>query len=119
MYKALIRPVMEYPAVPLCSIAPTNIMKMQRVQNKAIKFAIKNDDEDLTIQEAHEKYNIDAINLRMNKRGNKTWEKFMILDPELAEKSMEENENLNKKDHYWWRRIANSINDNEPDPIYV
>ena len=119
MYKTLIRPVMEYPAVPLCSIAQTNQMKMQRLQNKAIKFSIRNDDEELTVQQAHEKYKMDAINVRMAKRGNKIWEKFCIIDPTLTERSMNENENLEGKDHYWWRRIAGGIGDDEPDPIYT
>ena len=119
MYKALIRPIMEYPAVPLCSVAPTNIMKMQRLQNKAIKFAKKNDIEELKIQAAHEKYKLDAINLRMHKRGSKTWEKFTIAEPQLAERSTEENQNHDNKDHYWWRRVAGSITDDKPAPIYV
>ena len=36
LYKALVRPVLEYPPVPVCNLAKTNIQKLQVVQSKAL-----------------------------------------------------------------------------------
>ena len=119
LYKAFIQPIMEYPILPLCGISKSNIMKIQRIQNRAIKFITSNDNEHLTIQQAHEKYNVTAINVRFHNRGKKTWQKLARTEPDLVQRSTNENENNEFKDHYWWRRIASSIQDEEPDPIYT
>ena len=92
-------------------------MKLQRVQNKAIKFAVTNDNDNPSIEEAHHKYKIDPYNIRLYNRGIKLWEKFCLAEPELTTRSLQENENHNTKDHYWWRRIASLIN--VPEPIYT
>merc|ERR1712105_15863 len=64
-YKTLIRPIMEYPAIPLCIASNTNIKKMQQFQNRVIRTATKENEEDnqLTISELHNKYKIEAINI--------------------------------------------------------
>lgn len=38
LYLALIRPVLEYPPIPLHTASKTNILKMQRVQNKEARI---------------------------------------------------------------------------------
>ena len=42
LYKAFILPIMEYPIIPLCGISKSNKIKIQRIQNKAVKFIISN-----------------------------------------------------------------------------
>ena len=39
LYKTLIRPVLEYPPVPLNALAPTNILRLQAVQNMSLIWA--------------------------------------------------------------------------------
>ena len=119
LYKALVRPLLEYPMIPICGISETNKIKLQRIQNKAIKFAASNDNEDLTLEDAHHKYKLEPYNIRLYKRGNKLWEKFCLAEPELTIRSIEENNNNHLKDHYWWPRIAGSVSANEPDPVYA
>ena len=119
LYKTYIRPLLEYPIVPLCGISKTNKIKLQTLQNKAVKFAIKGDDEELSIEDAHVKYKLEAYNVRLHRRGSKLWEKLMEIEPDLVNRSMAENENRDFQDHYWWRRIAATVGEDEPDPIYV
>ena len=47
-----------------------------------------------------------------------TWEKFVDLESELAEKSMEENWNQDQKDHYWWRRMAACLEEDDSEPRF-
>ena len=112
-------PLLEYPIIPLCGISDTNKLKLQRLQNKAIRFAIKNDEHPMSLEEAHIKYKLEAYNVRLHKRGVKLWNKLSISEPELVDRSLAENNNRDLKDHYWWRRIAASIEEDIPDPIYV
>ena len=73
LYLTLIRPIMEYPPIPVALASRASIMKMQRVQNGALKQAVKGtDDRHLTIKEIHEKYKVDAINVRLAARLAKT-----------------------------------------------
>ena len=118
LYKALVRSVLEYPTMPLCGISKTNIMRLQSLQNRAIRFITWNDTEELCIKRSHEKYKTDAYNIRLKQRGQKIWEKLCICEPELTDRSRDENENMDLQDHYW-RRIASDIENDIPDPIYV
>ena len=92
---------------------------MQRLQNKPIKFIKSNEQEELTIKEIHEKYKIEAYNVRLHRRGSKLWDKFTTAEEELTNRSLVENNNNHLNDHYWWRRIANTIEREEPEPIYT
>ena len=67
----------------------------------------------------HIKYKVEPYNVRLYKRGYKLWEKFRREEPELAEISLEENNNNEIKDHYWWRRIAVIADQQEPLPVYT
>ena len=93
--------------------------KLQNLQNKAIKFITKNDPEEMSIKRSHEKYKIEAYNTRLHRRGQKIWEKLCIDQPDLTNRSRNENQNNNSCDHYWWKRIGAEIENETPEPIYV
>ena len=79
---------------------------MQRIQNRGIKFINKHGQAELNIEEIHQNFKIDAINVRLHTRLTKSWEKFTRIETELAERSATENDDNETKDHYWWRRLA-------------
>ena len=63
LYKTLVRPVLEYPAIPNCICSKTNMYKLQAVQNKFLRTThyqtqIQNQEEitNLTAEELHKKY---------------------------------------------------------------
>ena len=119
LFKACIRSIVEYPITPICGLSKSNKIKLQRLQNQALKFIMSNDEENMTLQQAHEKYNIDPVNVRLHKRGLKTWTKFVRNEQELAEKSIQLNEDNTTRDHYWWGRIGRIQDQDEPDGIYT
>ena len=66
LYKALIRPIMEYPIIPNGIKSLDHIKNMQRVQNKNLKYvAAYSDQNNKTAEELHLHYDIDPMNVRM------------------------------------------------------
>ena len=119
LYKALIRSIIEYPMVPMCTMSRTNMLKVQSFQNKCLKYITATDHQNanLTNEEIHIKYQIDPFNIRLWKSGQKVWRKLEVHNPELTRQSMELNEE-NTRDHYWWNRIGKYVANSEPQPIY-
>ena len=92
---------------------------MQRVQNKNLKFvAAYTEKGNKTVEELHQHYEVEAIDVRMYKAVNNLWRKMEVKDEELYNKSMREN-NDQFLDHRWWKRTALYLEDGEPEPIYV
>ena len=71
-----------------------------------------------TSEELHEYYGLEAINVRLNKGAKKLWTKVETKENNLYNASIAENNNR-RPDHYWWRRVAHSLEDEEPAPKYV
>ena len=119
LYKALIRPLMEYPIIPNGIKSLDHIKNMQRVQNKILKFAAAySDQSNKTAEELHLHYNIDPMIVRMYDAVEKLWTKMEIKEPEIHQKSTEEN-NYIFADHAWWKRAALFLENPRPDPTYV
>ena len=79
LYKALIRPLMEYPIIPNGIQAKTHLRKMQGVQNKNLKFiADYSDQRNKTAEELHQHFNIEPMNVRMYDAVEKLWTKMEI-----------------------------------------
>ena len=80
LYKALTRPVMEYPAYLNTNIKQKTKGKLQVVQNRALRFIsnIKQSDR-VKMQTLHEEHNIEAFNVRLDKLANKSFNKMKEL----------------------------------------
>ena len=119
LYKALVRPLMEYPIIPTGLTAASNIIKMQRVQNKNLKFvAAYTENANKTVEELQQHYEVEAINVRMYNAVNNLWRKMEVKDEELYNNQCGEN-NDQFLDHRWWKRTALYLENGEPEPIYV
>ena len=119
LYLTLIRPIMEYPPIPVALASRASIMKMQRVQNRALIQAVKGtEDRQLTIKEIHEKYGVDAINVRLAARLTKTWSKVEESHQELYDRSTAAN-NSGIRDHAWWPRAGRVAALDPPEPLYT
>ena len=119
LYLTLIRPIMEYLPIPVALASRASIMKMQRVQNRALTQAVKGtDDRHLTIKEIHEKYKVDAINVRLAARLAKTWSKIEARHQELYNRSTAAN-NSGIRDHAWWPRAGRVAALDPPEPLYT
>ena len=101
-------------------MSKTSKEKVQRFQNSTLRKFTRSQDEDnqATIEELHEKYNLTAINVRMHRRATKTWNKLRNINRELTERSSLEDDNDLAKDHYWWNRVSPYVNMDEPAAWY-
>ena len=86
LYKALVRPLMEYPAVLLADSSRPQINKLQVVQNKALRFAYEVRWQDRITNDAlHQRANLAYIQDRLSKLQSSVFRKIRetYLDREL------------------------------------
>ena len=78
LYKALIRPIIEYPSLPLSLTSKINQMKLQRVQNSAVRLIANSKREDrIKMETLHKKYKLPAMNLRLHRLAKKCVKKII------------------------------------------
>ena len=119
LYKALVRPILEYPVIPNALASNTQMSNMQKIQNRNLRIINKNDNNDsTTMKQLHDHYNIEPINTRLFKAAQKLWNKFQKEEADIYEKSTMENRNP-IRDHTWWPRTALRVEIGEPPPIYT
>ena len=85
LYKTLIRPILEYPSVPLATTTKTNLVKIQRIQNQALRYidGSKRSDK-IKMSSLHEKYKYPAMNIRLYKLAKKCINKIInTYSPDL------------------------------------
>ena len=84
LYKSIILPSLTYPAVPLNTLAKSNISKLQRVQNKATRW-ITNTSliERKTSRSLHEQCNIQPINITLHNLAKNTWDIIQTTHPDI------------------------------------
>lgn len=77
LYISLVRSALIYPAVPLHTICKTSTLRLQRVQNRALKFITNTHwTHHRTVRSLHEQCNIPPINILLHKHAQTTWETF-------------------------------------------
>lgn len=77
LYLTLIRPILEYPILEIYKTTKINLQKLQRVQNKGLRYICHVSLRDrIPSKNLHEIHNIDAINVRVNKLAKKTFYKL-------------------------------------------
>ena len=119
LYIMLIRPIMEYPPILMSLASNTSFMKMQKVQNRALKQTVKETaDRNMTIKDIHEKFGIEAINVRLSTRLAKLWNKLELSHPDLHQRSIAANDN-DLRDHFWWPRAGGVATLDPPEPLYT
>ena len=117
LYTTMVRPIMEYPPIPNALASKFLTLKMQRVQNRALQYAVKGtDDRHKTIEQLHEMFEIDALNVRLYNRMMKTWHKIQELDEDLYN-AMEQANNEDTRDHNWWPRVGRAYIMDPPEPM--
>ena len=92
LYNALIRSTLIYPPVILNTIAKSPMLKLQRVQNKALKYSTNTRwDEFRTIDSLHQQTNTLPINIIIHQQAKSTWQNIRINLPNIYETLQENN----------------------------
>lgn len=118
LYKALVRPRLEYPAIALTNARKTNMQRIQAVQNRMLRLAYKEAPPYYnTIKDLHLRCRMEPMNVRFHRLGNRTWDRLSRTEPELIDRSNELSRRPGR-DHFNWKRLAPFIEGNQPRPIY-
>ena len=106
LYATLVRLIMEYPLIPNALASKSLTLNMQRVQNRALRNAVRDtDDRNKTTEELHNQFQMEMLNVRLHNRLIKTWNKIQELNEELYDQTELANNN-NIRDHNWWPRVG-------------
>ena len=66
----------------------------------------------------HEKFGLEAMNVRLYNRMTKTWNKIQGLNEELYDTTGGAN-NDGMRDHNWWPRVGRAYVTDPPEPMYT
>ena len=63
----LIKPIIGYPIIPNCTTSDMNKMKMEKLQNKALRFLNNVADGTLTIEQMHAVHKVEPVNVKLQR----------------------------------------------------
>ena len=128
LYKQCIRPVLEYPAVPLHAGTPACMKRLQSVQNASIMWIFStqyNDPTRPSIEQLHRILRLDTINVRLHKLAKRTWDKLQRDDDPnfeevLAASAMPaiRRPTAGADPRRWWPSSFGMVNGPAPVPIF-
>ena len=86
LYNAFVRPALIFPTVPLNMIPYAQMLRMQRVQNKALRFITNTSlTQRIRSETLHNTCNIEPLNQHIHRLAKKTWETVQYTQPQLYE----------------------------------
>ena len=110
---------MEYPTIPNALASNSLKLKMQRIQNSALRNAVRGtEDSHMTVEQLHEKFGLETMNVRLYNRMTKTWNKIQALNEDVYNITEEAN-NEDVRDHNWWPRVGRAYVADPPEPMYT
>lgn len=104
LYKRLIRPILEYPPIPLNTLSNSRLLTLQTIQNKALTWAEHARYPNIPLaQHLHEYFNIKPMNIRIHELANKTWGRLETLKDSLYNSLQGNTEIIHpNQSHKWW-----------------
>ena len=119
LFKMLVRPRLEYPAMLMCNASKSNLGRLQAIQNLMLRRAFHQVPPYFnTVEELHQQGNLEPINTRLHRLGNKTWSRLHATDRQITTESLEIDVR-ELKDHNWWRRLAPLLSGDPPVPVFT
>ena len=117
LVKTLILPILDYPPIPTHTLSKTQISKLQKVQNRALRFAT-NERYPYTMNtvEIHTLTKTEPINIRLFKRAQKIWKRLDDLEHPAYISLKEKQENINRYNRCFPSSLTQM--NNEPQPNY-
>ena len=115
LLKALILPHLTYPPTPLYATAKSNIVKLQELVNRALRW-VEGDrfPFNYTAKQLHQKYKLSPLNIKLFERNQKLWENIETLYPEKFQQLCDDRQSR----HSWWPTSLIRPNTPIPVPIY-
>lgn len=117
LVKALILPILDFPPIPIHTLSKNQIRRLQKIQNKALRFAINQRyPYTMTTQQIHTHTNTIPLNIRLHNRAKDIWYRIENLDIPIYSELLEHHNNIQR----FHRDFQSSLQarNNIPMPIY-
>lgn len=117
LVKALVLPILEYPPIPTHALSQTQVSKLQKIQNKALRFAT-NQRYPYTMNkmQIHQYTKTLPLNIKLHERAKRVWDRLEDLQHHTLTKLKENRENIQNYN----RNFPSSLSryDATPNPKY-
>ena len=107
LFKALLRPLLEYPAVAISTASRAALLTLQRVQTKGLRWVFGRTPWHLrpTPVQLHQRYRVLPLNLRLHQLARRTWQSLADDDDPNLQTIVRVAETLEPgQEHLWWPR---------------
>ena len=124
LYTTIVRPILEYPPVPLHTASNNQLIQLQVIQNKALRWATNTRyPSRITNEQLHLDNYIQPLNIRLHNRARKIWTKLEALEDPLYARLREEHDDIETRDdtrrnYTRWRRSLPIMTQQHPPPPF-
>ena len=120
IYKSTILSALIYPTVPLNTISKTSMIKLQRKQNRALRFITNTRWTDYRTSESlHEQCNIEPINMMIHRQAKNTWETMKQEHPETYQQLIDNSSPITTQRNIRFPSSRLLAEGPDPTPIYT
>lgn len=117
LVKALILPILDYPPIPIHTLSNNQLSKLQKVQNKALRYATnQRHPYTMTTIQIHEHTNTTPLNIRLHNRAKDIWSRLETINTPAHQEILEHHSHIEK----YHKDFPSSIKacNTTPTPIY-
>ena len=84
LYISLVRSVLTYPIIPLHTVSKTQMLSLQRIQNRATRFITNTSLIDrVSSEHLHDIANLPPINIFLSESAKTLWQRIELTEPDL------------------------------------
>lgn len=118
LYISTVRSALTYPTIPMHTLPKTSISKLQKVQNRGVRFITDTSRaERLTSEVLHNQCNLPPINILLHEQAKTIWQNIHINHPELYNQLTIEHDLIPKQKSF--KSSMNIANNHQPTPKYT
>ena len=125
LYTSIVRPVIEYPPIPLHTASISQLQKLQAIQNTALRWATNTHYPSRTTNEQlHIRHNMQPINIRLHNRAKNIWTRLQALEDPLYTHLIERHADIESRpdtlqNYRRWPRSLPVTTQHPPPPYYT
>jgi len=119
LYITTVRSALIYPTIPLHTCSNSATLRLQRIQNRALRFITNTHWTDFkTSRQLHDETNLPPLNVLLHDHARRIWEDLEDSDPVLYDK-LTFSQELNDRQHRLFKSSRLLALSPPPPPLYV
>ncbi len=118
LVKVMVIPTLDYPPIPTHALSNTQLRKLQRTQNKALRWATEQTyPYTLTTRQIHEATDTAPLNIRLHKHAVKIWTTLQLSNNETYEALIQQANHIQRYNKNYPSSLTTIIH--EPNPLFT